>query len=79
VKPHPFQRDTQEIGMNYGAPDMIEIKSMSATVADDGNNAVVICLLSAEGDVRLKMDRAVLERFCEQATLELERQPKYAS
>jgi hypothetical protein len=79
MRPGAWYGHTQEIGMSYGTPDMVDIKAMSAAVASDGNNAIVICVLSSEGDVRLKMDRAVLERFCKQAILELERQPKRVS
>ncbi len=65
--------------MDFGTPEMVEVTSMAVTVASDGNHASVTCFLPKAGSVRLKMDRAVLELFCKQATEELERWPKRAS
>ena len=59
--------------MNQDTPDMIEIKSMSTTMIGDGKNVVVTCFLQKEGMMHLKVDRAILERFCEEAVQELER------
>jgi hypothetical protein len=59
--------------MNHTTPDMIEIKSLSTSMIEDGTDALVTCLVKKEGMVRLKMNRTVLEGFCKEAIQELAR------
>ena len=68
-----------EIAMNHTTPDMIEIKSLSTSMIEDGTDALVTCLVKKEGMVRLKMNRAVLEGFCKEAVQELARKRMPAS
>ena len=72
-------RDVKENAMDFGTPEMIEIRSMAVTVSSDGKHAAVTCVLPNAGGVRLKMDRSVLEVFCMRATEEMARHPKRAS